>query len=118
MDSFKFVKAEKLLNRSDFVRLSKSGEKIASRSFLVLYSPCKEKQTRLGVTVTKKIGHAPARNRIKRLVREYFRLNKHKITSKYDINIIAKKEIALLSSKEIFLSLEDIFNKLHKKLET
>jgi ribonuclease P protein component len=69
-------------------------------------------RTRLGITVTKKVGNAVVRNRIKRLCREFFRLNKHKITGHWDINIIAKKQAADLSAKDVFSSLKHIFDRI------
>ncbi len=115
MGVYTFTKKERILKRPEFIRLSKYGKKITNRSFLVLYLPGKGERLRLGVTVTKKIGHAPARNRIKRLTREYFRLNKHKITNNCDINIIVKKGVAKLSSSEIFSSLQYIFDELQRR---
>ncbi len=47
--------------------------------------------TRLGVTASKKVGGAVQRNRVKRLVREYFRCNYSKLDQLVDISIIAKK---------------------------
>lgn len=69
-------------------------------------------RTRLGITVTKKVGNAVVRNRIKRLCREFFRFNKHNITGHWDINIIAKKQAAGLSAKDVFSSLKHIFDRI------
>ena len=43
--------------------------------------------SRLGMTVGKKFGNAVKRNRIKRLIREFFRLDKQRIPVGYDILI-------------------------------
>jgi len=50
----------------------------------------------LGVTVGKKTGKAVKRNRVKRLIREFFRLNKVCFPQGYDIVIIAKKNASYL----------------------
>ncbi len=55
------------------------------------------------------LGHE---NRIKRLSREYFRLNRHNIAGKWDINIIAKKEAANITAEQAFFSLKNIFARI------
>ena len=46
---------------------------------------------RIGITVTKKVHkHAVCRNKIKRLIREVYRKNKHRLDSRFDFVIIAK----------------------------
>ncbi len=50
--------------------------------------------TRLGITVTRKIGNAVERNRIKRLVREVFRLNRTRLPEGLDLVWVAKQQAA------------------------
>jgi len=114
---FSFTKADRILKRPDFFRLSKTGKKIHNKHFVAIFSPGRFERARLGVTVTKKVGHAPTRNRIKRVCREYFRLNRHKLTGNWDINIIAKKEAADLSSEQAFASLKNIFDRISNRLD-
>ena len=60
-----FEKKDRLLKRSEFIRLSKEGKKIQNENFVAIFSHGKKKRTRLGITVTKRIGNATTRNRIK-----------------------------------------------------
>jgi ribonuclease P protein component len=46
---------------------------------------------RLGITVSRKVGDAVVRNRIKRLVREYFRVSKEHLPPSRDVLVIARK---------------------------
>ena len=114
---FCFTKADRILKRSEFLELSILGKKTQNRYFIAIFSPDRLQRTRLGLTVSKKVGNAPTRNRIKRFSREYFRLNRHIITGHWDINIIAKKKAADLSSEQAFLSLKDVFRNISRSLE-
>jgi ribonuclease P protein component len=107
---FSFSKSDRLLKRRRFIQISKTGKRRYNQDFVAVYSPGQGRVTRLGITVTKKVGNAVTRNRIKRLVREYFRLNRHNIKGNWDINIIARKNNAELTSKQTFLSLKNILD--------
>ena len=106
---FSFTKADRILKRSEFVALSKSGEKIQDTEFIAYFIPTQHGQSRLGVTVTKKVGQAVERNRIKRIVREFFRINRHCLSGRWDINIIAKRQSAGIRSEKAYQSLQNIF---------
>ena len=109
---FIFTKADRILKRPDFLRLSKHGKKSSNKHFVVTYCPGQFENTRLGITVSKKVGNAAARNRIKRFSREYFRLNRHLLAGCLDINITARRAAAGLTSEQTFLSLKDIFDRI------
>jgi ribonuclease P protein component len=104
-----FTKDDRLLQRSDFLRLSKSGKRIQNRYFIVYISHNDLKHCRLGLTVTRKVGKAVARNRIKRLAREYFRQNRHLIKDHWDISLIAKRESIEVPNHTLLSALENIF---------
>jgi len=94
MTSFSFPKKERLLNRKDFVNLNRSGKRYRTGHFIVIFKKNRLGITRLGITVSKKIGNATKRNRVKRLAREYYRLHKQAFPSGYDIVFIANRNAA------------------------
>jgi ribonuclease P protein component len=82
------------LRRADFARITRSGRRTATRSFLAFVMERADGgPARLGITVTRKVGKAVRRNRIKRLVREWFRGASQGMGS-CDLVVIAKREIS------------------------
>ncbi len=62
------------LRRADFLRATRQGRRFATEYFLLYLFDRKDSgPARLGITVTRKLGNAVRRNRIKRLVREWYR---------------------------------------------
>ncbi len=115
---FFLKKADRILKRSEFVGLSDSGRAVRGEFFIAVVAPARGENSRLGITVTRKVGGAVQRNRIKRLTREFFRKNRQRIKGIWDINLIARKGAAEQTNKVIFLALEDIFARLSRQLES
>ena len=83
----------RLRKRAEFLRLKDSARKFASRGILVVWQANNLAHARLGVTVSKKVGCAVTRNRVKRFVRETFRNNRLLLPA-VDLNVIARSEAA------------------------
>jgi ribonuclease P protein component len=69
----------------------KSGRRLSSRNFILFARKNESLFHRLGIVVKKEIGPATFRNRMKRYIREFFRLQKHQIKGSYDIILMVKK---------------------------
>jgi ribonuclease P protein component len=81
------------MRRADFVAASEQGERRSAKFFIVLLRDRKDGgPTRMGITVTRKVGGAVWRNRIKRLAREWFRQRAREFGS-CDLVLIAKRDI-------------------------
>ncbi len=64
----------RLRHRLDFVRIQKNGARVVSKHFVfLLEARMPSGPSRMGITVSRKVGCAVVRNRAKRLVREAFR---------------------------------------------
>jgi len=62
-----------------------------ANGYLVLYARRNRTGTnRVGVTVGKKLGHAVVRNRVRRRLREVYRLNEDRFTPGWDIVVVAR----------------------------
>lgn len=103
-----YPKSARLRKRVDFVRLSGSPDKFSSKGFLVVWRLNDLEQARLGVTVSKKVGCAVVRNRIKRYIREVFR-NKRLLLPPVDINVIARRESVVMDFHGVLRELEKVF---------
>jgi len=102
MARFRYKKADRLRKRSEFLSVSRgAGTRLATKNFLIFLKPNQVGRTRLGVTVTKKVGSAVTRNRIKRQVREFFRLHKPLLPQGRDIVVIAHRGAAELNQPQV-----------------
>ena len=62
-----------------------------ANGFLVLYiRPNRTQMNRVGITVSKKLGHAVVRNRVRRRLREIYRLNEELFCPGWDIVVVAR----------------------------
>lgn len=68
-----FPASRRIRKRRDFLQIYDSGKKRHTAHFLLFVHFQKGEKQRLGISVSRKIGNAVARNRVKRVLREYFR---------------------------------------------
>jgi ribonuclease P protein component len=109
MTDCSFTKKERILKHSDFKTIYQRGEKTYTGHFLVFTCPNNLGWKRLGVTVSKAIGNAVARNYVKRLLREYFRLHKPTLPASSDILVIAKSGSPELKYHTLCAELNSVF---------
>lgn len=84
---------ERIRKRKDFLYLYKKGKRYRGKYFNLIYLSNDFSFSRMAVIVSKKVGNAVKRNKIKRKIRALFRRNKGFLKTPHDIIIIAKKEI-------------------------
>jgi ribonuclease P protein component len=83
-----FGKDKKLLSNRQFEAVIKSGNR-ATDGLLVVYAAANDESiARLGVSISKSCGNAVVRNRLKRLIREAFRLHQEQIPSGFDYVVL------------------------------
>lgn len=80
-----------LKKNGEFQLVYNSGKKSYGKFSLIFFKDNNLKINRCGFVVSKKTGNAVCRNRLKRLFREYYRLNDYKINQGYDIIFVAKR---------------------------
>ncbi|NTV49386.1 MAG: ribonuclease P protein component [Geobacteraceae bacterium] len=103
-----FPKSVRLRKRAEFLQLASAQHKKTVRGFLVVWSENNLQTARLGITASKKIGCAVVRNRVKRYLREFFRHNRFGVAA-VDVNIIARRESALMTYSDVSRELNKAF---------
>jgi len=96
-----FSKEERLRKRREFLDVYERGDKVQSAYFVLYMLENGRPYHRLGITVSRKIGAAVVRNRIKRRLREIFRANKQAISPHCDLAVNAKRAAARAHSQQI-----------------
>jgi ribonuclease P protein component len=107
--SFRFTKKERLSCPQDFRRAMKLGRRLPSRNFILFLQKNRNQFHRLGIVVKKEIGPATFRNRMKRYIREFFRLHKNQIKGSYDIILMVKKGCSVNRYQEAERELRGLF---------
>ncbi len=90
-----FPKHLRLVRRSQFQACYLGGRSYQTKHFIIFVRPNGRDYWRLGITASRKIGPAVLRNRIKRLVREAFRLNQGRVPRHLDYVVVSKKRTDL-----------------------
>lgn len=101
-------KAYRIKKNGDFQFIYKKGKSVANRQFVVYTKPNKNlEHFRLGISVSKKIGNAVVRTRIKRAIRENFKIHKEDMLP-LDIVVIARQPAKDMDTLQIQASLEHV----------
>ena len=103
------IKTERLRKKSGFDFVFKDGSRWVSPLFVILFLSNSSNLIRLGIPVKKSIGKAVKRNKIKRLIRESFRLNAKLFTGGIDVVVLPFKKAGNIDFKEIKIEIDRFF---------
>jgi ribonuclease P protein component len=98
---YTFRKNERLRRRKEFSAIFKTGRRIHSEYLTVILCKNTSDIRRVGIVVGKKVGVAVRRNRMKRLLREFFRLNKLRLPASQDILIVVRKDFSFMKCQDL-----------------
>ncbi len=114
----KLSRGARLLRRTDFERVYQQGRRHFSAHMTVFYLRRAEGEgLRVGFTVGRALGGAVERNRMKRRLREAFRLRRPVTTAPVDVVVNPKKSVLTAAFSELLNEVSRAFGVIQQKLE-
>lgn len=105
-------KSLRLRNRADFSRVYRHGKSFANHQFVVYWFRKKEvEKFRVGISVSKKVGNAVVRNRMRRLVKEIVRHQEDRLIEHVDLVFIVRKGALDMPYKDLEKSILHVLRK-------
>jgi ribonuclease P protein component len=98
-----FRQADRLLRPKEFQNVTRLGRRVVVRGFVLFLAAGGAPQARgarLGITVSRRVGKAIVRSRVKRRIREWFRQERSNLDPQVDLVVIGRRAAADLSSAE------------------
>ena len=89
----------RIKKNEEFEYIINNGKVLKNKLYVIYYIESKKEYNRFGISVSKKVGDAVKRNKIKRRIRDI--IIKNSIKSNYDYVIIVRKEVGDLSFNEL-----------------
>lgn len=93
-----FSRSVRIRRRKDFLRVQQQGVRVSVDPLIALALKNSQSVTRLGITVSSKVGNAVLRNRIRRRLREIFRKRRTAFPRGLDLVLIATTRARLADS--------------------
>jgi len=109
-------RSERIGGKAAFDRVFRDGRVYRVDEMIVRAVPNGLECSRLGLSVGRKVGGAVRRNRVKRLLREAYRLNKDLVSAACDIVIVPRKQWQDLSLRAIEPSMREALSRIEKDL--
>ncbi|MBM4384797.1 MAG: ribonuclease P protein component [Deltaproteobacteria bacterium] len=103
--SQRFRRADRIRSSRDYARIRRVGRRYGAESVSLEVVP-RELGPRLGLVVGKRIGNAVERTRVKRAVREWFRLRRSAFAHSADIVVVARPGAASRTTTELWHELD------------
>jgi len=115
LTSYTFTRELRLLTPAQFKTVFSNPIKASSAEITLLAIPNSEQHPRLGLTVAKRyVKRANQRNRIKRIIRDSFRLQQHNIPH-LDIVVLVRNGVMEMENAEINQLIEKLWRKLSRR---
>lgn len=107
-----FPKSDRIRHTSDFEKVKKQGVRVRVKGITIVWLAAEDK--RLGLAVPRRAGNAVQRNRIKRVIREHFRLNRE-LFPQGECVVVAGAGVGEFENREIRALLDQALKKLRTR---
>lgn len=108
---FRFPKTDRIVRKADFKRVFEQGEKIVGPQFVGYFVRQEGQGCKLGLAVSRKVGSAVVRNRVKRHVREWYRTHRPQFLAELYLVIVARPGAAALRGPEAAAALSSLMQR-------
>jgi len=110
-DEQSFSRFHRIRRSSEYQKTWRQGQRFHTAHFVVVVNPGLN-YSRLGITVSRKVGNAVCRNRLKRWIREFFRHHHKQFGRAMDISVVAKRQAGRLDHLQVDRELLTVFARL------
>lgn len=112
---FAFPKTKRLLKTKEFNTVFEQGVKVVTE-FLVAFA-IPSKKSKVGIVVSKKVGNAVIRNKLKRVLREYYRQFGEEHGESMELIVIARYTAKRAKTQEIDRAFDRSMTKLRRLMQ-
>ncbi|MBI3018876.1 MAG: ribonuclease P protein component [Deltaproteobacteria bacterium] len=114
MTRYTFSKVQRILRRAEYQFVLQGGTRSLTEHFILFYLSNNRETNRLGLVVSKKAGNSVQRNRLKRVLREYFRLQNGQDSYQkpfHDLVCISKKNVRSITYQKVCGEMKKFYEK-------
>jgi ribonuclease P protein component len=95
-----FPRSEHVLQRSEYLQIYDQGRKTVGRQFILYVVRDEGHERKFGIAVSRRVGNAVVRNRVKRYIREVYRLHRPELDTGIRMVLVARPRAAKLTFHE------------------
>lgn len=110
-EKFTLPKSDRVGSNRSFQKIYKEGTSVAGRYLVLHWRKKEEPKTRVGFAAGKKLGPAVVRNRLKRVMREAWRLYPVEMPPGYDFILVARRPLIGKKLSDAQMGLQEVFRK-------
>lgn len=105
------MKNHKVRKNAEFRFIYRRGKSFSNHSLVLYVHKNRKNINRIGISVSKKVGKSVTRNRVKRLIKESYRLNNIELIRGYDLVFIARSAASEKNYDEISDAIKNLFKR-------